>query len=78
MWLLHSTPLSFWISGLSFPQGFITGILQTYARKYNTPIDQLKLDFQVTEVVVHQEDIETAHKKANKEVDIYMHCYINT
>ncbi|XP_043489610.1 dynein axonemal heavy chain 6 [Polistes fuscatus] len=68
MWLLHSTPLSFWISGLSFPQGFITGILQTYARKYNTPIDQLKLDFQVTEVVVHQEDIETAHKKANKEV----------
>ncbi|KAI4494191.1 hypothetical protein M0802_009060 [Mischocyttarus mexicanus] len=68
MWLLHSTPLSFWISGLSFPQGFITGILQTYARKYNTPIDQLKLDFQVTEVVLDQEDIETVHRKANKEV----------
>ncbi|XP_047348170.1 dynein axonemal heavy chain 6 [Vespa velutina] len=68
IWLLHTAPLSFWISGLSFPQGFITGILQTYARKYNTPIDQLKLDFDVTNVVLDQEDIETEHKTANKEV----------
>nr|XP_050848639.1 dynein axonemal heavy chain 6 [Vespula vulgaris] len=68
IWLLHTTPLSFWISGLSFPQGFITGILQTYARKYNTPIDQLKLDFQVTNIVLDQEDIEAEHKIAYKEV----------
>ncbi|KAK2585046.1 hypothetical protein KPH14_008566 [Odynerus spinipes] len=67
-WLVHCTPVSFWISGLSFPQGFITGMLQTYARKYNTPIDQLKLDFNFTEIVLDQDDIETAHRKANKEV----------
>ncbi|KAL7297685.1 hypothetical protein TKK_0009351 [Trichogramma kaykai] len=69
MWLTVDKPTSFWISGLSFPQGFITGILQTHARKHNIPIDQLKLDFAVTKVVLDQDDIEIAHKAANnKEV----------
>lgn len=55
-------------------------MMQTYARKYNTPIDQLKLDFKVTAVVLDQEDIEIAHKQANREVMVYLHayCYINT
>ena len=43
-------------------------MLQTHARKYNIPIDQLKLDFIVTNVVLDQEDIEVAHKNAGKEV----------
>ncbi|XP_031781103.1 dynein heavy chain 6, axonemal isoform X1 [Nasonia vitripennis] len=67
-WLTDKKPVSFWLSGLSFPQGFITGMLQTHARKYNIPIDHLKLDFKVTDVVLDQEDIETAHKEAGKEV----------
>lgn len=61
-------PISFWISGMSFPQGFITGMLQTYARKYNTPIDQLKLDFIPTKVILDQESVESTHREANKEV----------
>lgn len=61
-------PISFWISGMSFPQGFITGMLQTHARKYNTPIDQLKLDFAPTKVLLDQEAIESAHRQDQKEV----------
>nr|XP_033183004.1 dynein heavy chain 6, axonemal [Bombus vancouverensis nearcticus] len=68
IWLIDIKPISFWISGLSFPQGFLTGMLQTCARKYNIPIDHLKLDFIATKVVLDQEDIEIEHKKAEKEV----------
>lgn len=68
IWLIDKKPISFWISGLSFPQGFLTGILQTCARKYNIPIDHLKFDFIAAKVVLDQEDIETEHKKAGKEV----------
>ena len=43
-------------------------MLQTHARKYNIPIDHLKLDFSAIKVVLNQEDIEAAHRKQNKEV----------
>mmetsp|Transcript_28796 Transcript_28796/g.26006 ORF Transcript_28796/g.26006 Transcript_28796/m.26006 type:complete len:81 (+) Transcript_28796:1401-1643(+) len=32
-WLLTGNPHAFWLSGFFFPQGFITGVLQTHARK---------------------------------------------
>ncbi|KAF7987651.1 hypothetical protein HCN44_003514 [Aphidius gifuensis] len=67
MWLIDKLPISFWFSGFSFPQGFITGVLQTYARKYNIPIDHLKLDYTVLKKVLRQEDIGTAHFSTNKE-----------
>lgn len=68
IWLIDKKPTSFWISGLSFPQGFITGMLQTHARKYNISIDQLKLDFAVLDVVLDQETVESEHKIIGKEV----------
>ncbi|XP_011495537.1 PREDICTED: dynein heavy chain 6, axonemal [Ceratosolen solmsi marchali] len=67
IWLTEKKPISFWISGLSFPQGFITGMLQTHARKYNIPIDHLKLDFKITNVFLNQEDIEIVHKTEKKD-----------
>ncbi|XP_076377925.1 dynein heavy chain at 16F [Megalopta genalis] len=67
IWLTQQKPVSFWISGLSFPQGFLTGMLQTCARKYNTPIDHLKLDFIPTKIVLDQAEIEEEHKKSGKE-----------
>ena len=52
-------PYSFWLSGLYFPQGqfnfykfsgFLTGVLQTHARKYKIPIDSLSFKFKVLDL----------------------------
>merc|ERR1719201_3266923 len=49
-WLQHGTPSSFWLSGLFFPQGFLTGVLQTHARKHIVPIDTLSFRFRVLDI----------------------------
>jgi len=36
-------PLCFWISYFFFPQGFLTSVLQSYARTHGTPIDILEM-----------------------------------
>lgn len=33
-WAIKGHPKSYWLSGFFFPHGFITGVLQNYARKY--------------------------------------------
>jgi dynein heavy chain len=58
---MSGPPRSYWVSGFFSPQGFLTGILQTYARKYTHPIDELQLDFVVLKVILSQEDIYAAH-----------------
>jgi dynein heavy chain len=44
-WCEKGTPSSFWLPGFYYPQGFMTGALQTHARKYKLPIDQLSFSF---------------------------------
>jgi dynein heavy chain len=46
-WLRKGPPKAFWLSGFFFPQGFLTGVLQTYARENEVPVDTLGFKFHV-------------------------------
>nr|XP_024214753.1 dynein heavy chain 6, axonemal-like [Halyomorpha halys] len=67
MWVTAGSPSSFWISGFFFPQGFMTGVLQTYSRKYDFPIDELKIDFTVQNITLVQEEIYQYHQSTGKD-----------
>ena len=47
VWIDHGKPTVYWISGFFFPQGFITGTRQNFARRHTIPIDLVKYDFEV-------------------------------
>eukprot|EP00764_Aduncisulcus_paluster_P010376 gnl/Carplike_NY0171/3595_a4857_244.p1 GENE.gnl/Carplike_NY0171/3595_a4857_244~~gnl/Carplike_NY0171/3595_a4857_244.p1 ORF type:complete len:513 (-),score=115.60 gnl/Carplike_NY0171/3595_a4857_244:272-1810(-) len=46
-WLKNGMPNCFWISAFYFPQGFLTAVLQTHARKHLISIDKLVFDCKV-------------------------------
>jgi len=49
-WIEKGTPMHYWVSGFFFPQAFLTGTLQNFARKYQKAIDTISFETVVMRV----------------------------
>jgi dynein heavy chain len=66
-WVIGGTPSVFWISGFSFPQAFITGTLQNYARKKKVAIDKISFDFK------YMDDTKPEDVRSKPESGVYIY-----
>ncbi|KAG7477962.1 hypothetical protein MATL_G00075180 [Megalops atlanticus] len=65
-WISDGIPAVFWISGFFFPQAFLTGTMQNFARRSVLSIDTVGFDFQVM-----KESVEELKERPD------MGCYIH-
>lgn len=47
LWVEDGYPKVYWLSGFTYPTGFLTAVLQTTARKNSIPIDTLSFEFSI-------------------------------
>lgn len=50
-WCQEGHPKCFWLPGFYFPHGFMTGALQTHARKHQIAVDLLQFSFRVLKII---------------------------
>ncbi|KAF5829736.1 dynein heavy chain and region D6 of dynein motor-domain-containing protein [Dunaliella salina] len=50
-WVDQGTPSVYWIPGFFFPQAFLTGTLQNYARKHSYAIDTVSFSFHIMDEI---------------------------
>jgi len=67
-WIDGGPPPAYWISGFYFPQAFLTGTLQNYARKYKVAIDSVSFSFAIM-------DTEPATLQAGPNDGCYIHGF---
>ena len=53
LWIENGPPPVYWISGFFFPQAFLTGTLQNYARKKQIAIDTVNWNFNVRDTMTY-------------------------
>jgi dynein heavy chain len=46
-WLIEGHPAVYWMSGLFYPQGFITGVFQNHARETKIPVSDITMKYTV-------------------------------
>eukprot|EP00760_Papus_ankaliazontas_P005952 PhM_4_TR1281/c1_g1_i2/m.7199/K10408/DNAH; dynein heavy chain, axonemal len=66
-WNNNGPPMSFWLPGFFFPQGFLTAALQTHSRLNKIPIDELCFRTHVT-LNERQDDVDEG-----PETGVYVH-----
>ena len=66
-WIKEGQPVCFWFGGFFFPQAFITGALQNYARKNKISIDQLNFEYELRQDINH----ETCSERPDTGVFVY-------
>lgn len=55
VWIAGGTPIKFWMSGFFFPQAFLTGTLQNFARKNKVPIDRVAFNYNIADHMTHED-----------------------
>ena len=50
-WLRNGEPVSYWLPGFFAPHGFMTGILQSFARQFTVSVDLLSFSFRILDVM---------------------------
>lgn len=53
-WQNDGIPSAFWISGFYFPQAFLTGTLQNFARQHVVSIDTIDFSFHVSLIIQYE------------------------